>query len=125
MLGIVRGEKQADLEFLSQFYAWLTESQAPWPQVFFDWFGGPASESRAKDSPAATHYNTAMFAPIKEALMSYAPVRPGFPYFQSPTPTSLLIDEIEAIWAPIAEDDDWSAFEAKLADIEALRQVLA
>ena len=125
MLGIVRGEKQADLEFLSQFYAWLTESQAPWPQVFFDWFGGPASESRAKDSPAATHYNTAMFAPIKEALMSYAPVRPGFPFFQSPTPTSLLIDEIEAIWAPIAEDDDWSAFEAKLADIEALRQVLA
>ena len=125
MLGIVRGEKQADLEFLSQFYAWLTESQAPWPQVFFDWFGGPASESRAKDSPAATHYNTAMFAPIKEALMSYAPVRPGFPYFQSPTPTSLLIDEIEATWAPIAEDDDWSAFEAKLADIEALRQVLA
>ena len=125
MLGIVRGEKQADLEFLSQFYAWLTESQAPWPQVFFDWFGGPASESRAKDSPAATHYNTAMFAPIKEALMSYAPVRPGFPYFQSPTPTSLLIDEIEAIWAPIAEDDDWSAFEAKLTDIEALRQALA
>ena len=125
MLGITRTNKDADLEFLSQFYAWLTESQAPWPQVFFDWFGGPASESRAKDSPAATHYNTAMFAPIKEALMSYAPVRPGFPYFQSPTPTSLLIDEIEAIWAPIAEDDDWSAFEAKLTDIEALRQALA
>ena len=124
MLGIARTNKDADLEFLSLFYAWMTEVGAPWPQVFFDWFGGPASETRAKDSPAAAHYDTAMFAPVKEALMSYAPVRPGFPYFHSPTPTSLLIDEIEAIWAPIAEHDDWSAFEAKLADIESLRLAL-
>ena len=125
MLGIQRTDKEADLEFLSLFYAWMTQAGAPWPQVFFDWFGGPASETRAKGSPAAEHYDTAMFAPVKEALMNYAPARPGFPYFQSPKPTSLLIDEIEAIWAPIAEHDDWSAFQAKLADIEALRQVLA
>ena len=26
----------------------------------------------------------------------------------------MLIDEVEAIWAPIAEADDWSAFVAKL-----------
>jgi len=41
---------------------------------------------------------------------------------RNPTPTgqillreSLLIDEVEAIWAPIAEGDDWSLFEAKVA----------
>ena len=28
-----------------------------------------------------------------------------------------LVDDVEAIWAPIAERDDWSAFEAKIAAI--------
>ncbi len=32
----------------------------------------------------------------------------------------MLIDEVEAIWAPIAEHDDWSLFTAKLAAIEAM-----
>ena len=31
-----------------------------------------------------------------------------------------LIDEVEAIWAPIAEADDWSLFDAK---IKAIRRV--
>ena len=34
----------------------------------------------------------------------------------------MLIDEVEAIWAPIAEHDDWSAFDAKLARIETARR---
>ena len=29
-----------------------------------------------------------------------------------------------ALWAPIAESDDWSAFETKLADIDAAREAL-
>ena len=39
----------------------------------------------------------------------------------APAPPSLLVDEVEALWAPIAEADDWSAYAQKLADIEALR----
>jgi hypothetical protein len=33
----------------------------------------------------------------------------------------MLIDDVEAVWAPIAERDDWSLFEAKLAEIAELR----
>ncbi len=29
----------------------------------------------------------------------------------------MAIDEVEAIWARIANDDDWSAFDAKIASI--------
>jgi hypothetical protein len=39
-------------------------------------------------------------------------------------PVTMVIDEVEGLWAPIAERDDWSAFEAKLADVEALKQAL-
>jgi len=35
---------------------------------------------------------------------------------------TMLIDEVEALWAPIAERDDWSLFETKLRDIAALRE---
>jgi Zn-dependent M32 family carboxypeptidase len=36
----------------------------------------------------------------------------------------MLIDEVEAIWAAIAERDDWSLFEAKLADIAEMKAAL-
>ena len=49
------------------------------------------------------------------------PERLANPYFARPEPEELLYDQIEALWAPIAEDDDWSAFRAKLAAIEAAR----
>jgi len=32
----------------------------------------------------------------------------------------MLIDEVEAIWAPIAEADDWLRLEAKLEEIAAM-----
>ena len=34
----------------------------------------------------------------------------------------MLIEEVEALWEPIAERDDWSAFEQKLAEIESMAQ---
>ena len=38
-------------------------------------------------------------------------------YWGDPEPCSMLIDEVEAIWAAIAERDDWAPFEAKIAAI--------
>ena len=50
------------------------------------------------------------------------PERLASAYFAEPEPQELLYDEIEALWADIAERDDWTAFNAKLARIEAARQ---
>ena len=82
------------------------------------------SEARAKASPQAALYEAVAFAPVRAHLLAREPVRPERleqAVFQRQTPPSLLIEEVEALWAPIAEADDWTAFEAKLADIEALR----
>jgi hypothetical protein len=40
-------------------------------------------------------------------------------------PCSLLIDEVESIWAPIADADDWSGLTAKVAAIRAMGDALA
>ena len=102
----------------------MTDSEAVWPQVFHDWFGGSESEGRAAASPQVALYKADAFAPVKAQVLARDPVLPerlAHDIFQRPAPPSLLIDEVEALWALIAEADDWSAYEQTLADIEALR----
>jgi hypothetical protein len=37
----------------------------------------------------------------------------------------MLIDEVEAIWAAIAEKDDWAPFEAKVGAVRRLGEAMA
>lgn len=127
-LGLAPAEHAADIAFLAELFRWMTESRASWPQFFHDWFCGAASETRAAQSPQAALYAGAAFRETRAGLMSRAPARPerlAHPVFAAPAPTTLLIDDVESLWAPIAADDDWSLFDAKIAEIGALREALA
>lgn len=89
-----------------------------WEPFFYDWFC--ADEGRALAGPRGGAYEQPAFAEFRQRLADAEPVRPErlqAPYFARPEPQELLYDEIEAIWAPIAAADDWSAFQAKLAAI--------
>ncbi|MEW6273138.1 MAG: protein adenylyltransferase SelO [Thermodesulfobacteriota bacterium] len=122
-LGVRPLGDERDQDLLSLCRAFLQESQVGYDRFFFDWYGGVASAARAAASPAAEKYRGAGFVALRAALDAYAPAAPerlALPYFQRPAPCSLLIDEIEALWAAIAERDDWSPFEAKVADIRHL-----
>jgi uncharacterized protein YdiU (UPF0061 family) len=122
------GDLRTDLTFLQGIYGWMTTSGASWPQTFFDLYGGVASEARMKTSPQAALYETADFTPVRDALAARTPTHPerlSLPYFQAAAPVVLLIEDVESLWAPIAERDDWSAFDAKLAHLEAARTALA
>lgn len=124
-LDLLLGDFAADMEFLQKLFDWLVESQAGWDQFFHDWHGGGASAARAAESPQATLYLREDFSLIRAALETRTAPGSGealaHPYFQRPTPVSLVIEEVEALWAPIAERDDWSLFDAKLKHIEELR----
>ena len=117
------GEEQ-DAEFVTALFAFLMESKAPYEQVFFDWYGGRLSEGRAGRSPSADHYASPAFAPLRAQLPVREP-RPGLrldhPYFARSTPRSMLIDEMESLWAPIAETDDWRPLHEALGEIAAMR----
>nr|WP_228126588.1 YdiU family protein [Candidatus Viadribacter manganicus] len=127
-LNLIEGEMGADMQFLSELFAWLTESQAGWDQFFFDWYGGEASAARAAASPQAALYADTDFAPIRSGMAGRTGASASeflrHPYFQRDTPATLIIDEVEKVWAPIAESDDWSWYEAKLRDIASLREAL-
>ncbi|MEO0982599.1 MAG: YdiU family protein [Pseudomonadota bacterium] len=128
LLGLEAGALDNDLAFLSTLFGWMTESAAPWPQLFFDWFGGDASAARAAESPIASRYDEPSFKPIRDGLAARTPDRPKRledPYFQRAEPASLLVGEIEALWSKIADQDDWSGFDTKLADFDSLRRALS
>lgn len=124
-LYLMEGELESDMTFLSQLFGWLTETRAGWDQFFHDWYGGGASAARAAESPQAALYGAPAFAPIRTELEKRAGVNAAaflkHPYFQRPKPVTMVIDEVETLWAPIAERDDWSLFEAKLRDVAELR----
>ena len=95
--------------------------------VFYDWFGGALSEGRALAGPRAAHYQGTAFAPFRDALEAHTcadPEKLKHRRFAEADPETLLIDEIETLWADIAHGDDWSAFDAKLKAIEMWREAL-
>jgi uncharacterized protein YdiU (UPF0061 family) len=127
-LGIATGELDADLLFLQGLFSWMTDSEISWPGFFHDWFGAAASTARALDGPRAPAYAAPAFAPVRSALEARTPVRPErlqAAILQRPEPVTLLIEDVEGLWARIDAEDDWSAFDAKLTDIDALRSALA
>jgi serine/tyrosine/threonine adenylyltransferase len=127
-LHLAPGELDGDLAFLQMLFDWLTQTQAPWDQFFHDWFGAGASAQRAGESPQAALYAAPDFSAVRDGLEARTPPDAGsrlaHPYFQRAAPHTMLIDEVEALWAPIAERDDWSLFEAKLQQLEEMRGAL-
>ncbi|MBD8066191.1 YdiU family protein [Devosia sp. PTR5] len=124
-LGLKPRGVEEDGAFVTALFGFLSASQAPYEQTFFDWCGGRASITRAAASPAAEAYAGEEFRPVADAFECYEPVddlRLDHPYFARLRPRTMLIDEVEAIWAPIAERDDWSLFHKALAEIAQMRE---
>ncbi|WAC48557.1 YdiU family protein [Asticcacaulis sp. SL142] len=118
---------QALVEATFKLQAALHPNPGSFEGVYFDWFGGLISEARALSGPRGQFYTGEIFDTFKNLLSDFEPKdadRLKHPLFAAPEPVSLLIDDIEALWAAIDRDDDWSGFHAKLDEIETYRQAL-
>jgi uncharacterized protein YdiU (UPF0061 family) len=116
-LGLSTRGPEEDANLAALVWAFLQSSQAPFEQFFFDMFGGGARQCGWANSPSHAHYEGEAFTKLREALDAYAPapeVRLDHPYFSRSSPCTMLIEEVERIWAPIAAADDWSLFQEKL-----------
>lgn len=127
-LGLQRQGQEAEVAFANAIFRAIAQGGEAlrWEPFFFDWFCG--DEDRALRSSRRGIYEGEGFAEFRGLMKGFAAERPerlADPYFAQPEPQELLYDEIEAIWTAIAERDDWSAFHAKLAAIEAARAAYA
>ena len=113
-LGLASRGPERDAALAAAFFTGLQDSEAPFEQAFLDWRGG-------RERPG---YGEA-FKPFRSELQGYEPGFPPHPYFEREKPSTLLVEEVEALWAPIAERDDWQPLAEKLAEIETVRQAYA
>ena len=96
------------------------ETKLPFDELFTDLYGGHKPDRAPYNSDAFAAY----FAEI-ERLDPASFLGRDHQYFAAAKPASLVIEEVEALWAPIAAEDDWSVFEAKLDQIRCYGDMLA
>lgn len=90
---------ETDTQLVAACEAQMRETGAQPDAFFFAHRGGRGAASGA----------------LGEALAGYTPAPSDHPYWSDAAPQSMLIDEVEAIWAAIAERDDWAPLHAKVA----------
>jgi uncharacterized protein YdiU (UPF0061 family) len=106
-LGLRSGDLAFDMPLVAALEQTLSANETPLDLFWFDWRGG-----RRPDGYAGFDELAALIArhePVPDAR--------HHPYWSDPAPCTMLIDEVEGIWAAIAERDDWSPLNAKLAAI--------
>lgn len=116
---------EADSTLLSSYFNFMQSSQALYEQAFFDLCGGVGSP-RIQTSPQKDKYIGDDFETLMETMKDFeceTPERLSHPYFANQKPCSLLIEEIEAIWKPISEENDWSFFYKKIEEIRSFRGI--
>ncbi|MDG2489283.1 MAG: YdiU family protein [Alphaproteobacteria bacterium] len=116
-LGVVFDEDDParDSALARDIFGAAKQSQCGFDQMFHDLYGGKAR---------VDGYDDDCWRPVLEALQAAKPRNPAaldHPHFQSAKALSMTIDEVEAIWAPIAASDDWSLLSDKIAAIHQMR----
>ncbi|MDA7792295.1 YdiU family protein [bacterium] len=103
-------------ELCRQFYNAARASQCGFDQLFHDFRGGRQRRGS---------YDPADIAGFCEILQDLGPITPkDDAFFDREQAISMTIEEVEAIWSPIAASDDWSALYAKIDDIRLMGAAL-
>ena len=120
-LGVAARGLDADTALVKAIEAALVGSQMNPDRFWFDWRGGV----RRRASPADAVYDGPDFAAFVGMIGDFAGAAPTHDYWRDAAPCTMLIDEVEAIWAPIAADDDWSVLHAKVAAVRRMGAAMA
>ncbi len=112
-LGVKRLGAQEDEALVEAMQRALVATQMDPDRFFFDWRGGV----RRAASPAEHHYSHDAFGDFLALIPDFAAGAPAHDYWSDEAPCTMLIDEVEALWEPIATRDDWAPLHAKVAAI--------
>ena len=119
-LGIEPAELARDMALVAAIEQGLARQSVGIDRFFFDWRGGALRGAGPAD------YDGEDFAEFRK-LVTGCQAIPGaldHSYWSDPEPCAMLIEEVEAIWSRIDEEDDWSALETKLAAVRRMGEAL-
>ena len=116
-LGVASRGEEDDRPLAAALVAALQSRATTIDLFFFDWRGGR--------DPGEDKYPQPEYRAFAALLAGRdAPAARAHPYWQDEAPCSMHIEEVESIWAAIAERDDWSAFEAKFVAIRRMAEAM-
>ncbi len=113
-LGVVPRGAADDRALVRAIEQALRASGAGLDRFFFDAFGGVLPVDYGAE-----------WNEVRALLAGYARRKDRSHPYWSGEPCSMLIDEVEAIWAPIAAADDWSMLDAKVTEVRAMGAALS
>jgi uncharacterized protein YdiU (UPF0061 family) len=114
-LGVEPAGRETDRELATALIAALGSKEAEIDRLFFDWRGGR--------DPSADRYPSPPFRALAAALEGRSRT-PAHPYWSDEAPCSMHIEEVEAIWTAIADEDDWKPFENKVSAIRRMGEAM-
>ncbi len=115
-LGIASQGFEQDRALIAAAEAMMVQNGIGIDDFFFHWMGGKV--------PTGTP-NTETATAFKSLYSAYQPARRRtHDYWQSDTPQSMLIDEVENIWDMIADRDNWQPLEDKIRAVRSMGEAL-
>lgn len=111
-LGVAPCGADADSALFAAIAAALEASGTGFDRFWADWRGG---------TPAGTGYEAPVWSDLRAALAGRTATLPPM----NAAPPTMLIEDVEAIWAAIAERDDWKPFADKIAAVRAFGATFA
>ena len=121
-LGVVPLGVEADRALVAAAEAVMMQGGVGIDAFFFAWMGDAAPACPAE---LVGTDGEALWAGFRAVKATYVAARTrDHAYWQGPAPQSMLIGEVEAIWAAIAERDDWAPLFAKVDAVRAMGDAL-
>ena len=115
-LGVAPADAEADRKLVGVLLAALETNQVTIDRLFFDWRGGRDANPEI--------YSAEPFRALKKALEGRTKAA-SHPYWSDPAPCAMHIEEVETIWAAIAEADDWKPFQDKVRAVRRMGEAMA
>jgi serine/tyrosine/threonine adenylyltransferase len=113
-LGVIGKGAEEDDRLLVAIETALSAKTVEIDRFFFDWRGG----RRRGPSPADEQYLGEAFADFRNLIESYErAVELRHEYWSGEGPCSMHIEDVEAIWSHIDEEDDWTPLYGKVEAI--------
>ena len=114
-LGVEPTNADTDRKLVGALLAALETRHVTIYRLFFDWRGGRDIEPETYAAPP--------FRALAKALEGRT-AAPAHSYWSDEQPCSMHIEEVETIWAAIAEGDDWKPFEDKVRAIRRMGEAM-
>ncbi|MFV3409777.1 protein adenylyltransferase SelO family protein [Bdellovibrio bacteriovorus] len=114
---------ELNAELVSGVFQFMDTEKCAFEQTLYDLHSGALPE-RLQRSIQKDLYQKESFKKLSETLSCFEiddEDKARHSYLQTGKACALVIDELEALWAPIATQDDWGPFEQKLLEIRSFR----